>query len=140
VYEDSGYYINENEISGDTYSFNIMVHPVTGSAFSGVIQYEDADGATKNFLSNPPGTDLFIELNRGTDANHEYTVGSGYDTDDGNTVYFGGLAGGTYYLITQYTRSDGVRVGCNSPFFEIPPGETKQFDYTIPAGSWDSGQ
>jgi hypothetical protein len=140
VYEDSGYYINENEISGDTYLLNITVHPVTGSAFSGVIQYEDADGATKNFLSNPPGTDLFIELNRGTDDNHEYTVGSGYDTDDGSTVHFSSLAGGTYYLIFQYKRSDGVRIECRSPSFEIPPGETKQFDYTIPLSSCSSIQ
>ncbi|MFZ5916046.1 MAG: FecR family protein [Chloroflexota bacterium] len=140
VYEDSGYYINENEIIGDTYVLNIMVHPVTGSAFSGVIRYQDANGTTKNLLSNPPGTDLFIELNRVTDNNTEYTVGSGYDIDDGNTVYFGGLAGGTYYLIIQYTKPDGVRIGCVSPFFEISPGETKQFDYIIPADSWDSGQ
>jgi hypothetical protein len=140
VYEDSGHYINEDEISGDTYLLNITVHPVTGSAFSGVIQYEDADGTTRNFLSNPPGTGPFIELNRGTGGDHEYTVGSGYDTDDDSTVYFGGLAGGTYYLIIQYRRSDGVRIGCSSPSFEIPPGKTKQLDYTIPAGSWDSGQ
>jgi len=135
VYENSGYYINENETSGDLYLLDVTVHPVTGSAFSGVIQYEDADGATKNFLSSPPGTDLFVELNRGTDDNNEYTIGSEYFTDDGRAVYLSGLAGGTYYLIFQYKRSDGVRVGCSSPFFEIPPGETKQYDYTIPVSS-----
>ncbi len=131
VYENSGYYISENKISGDVCLLNVTVYPVTGSAFSGVIQYEDADGDTKNFLSTPLGPDHVIELNRGTGANHEYSIGSEYLTNDGNTVYLSGLAGGTYYLIFQYRRSDGVRVGCTSPSFEILPGETKRFDYTI---------
>lgn len=132
VYENSGYYINESEISGDVYSLDVTVHPVTGSAFSGVIRYKDADGATKNFLSSPLGPDHFIELSRGTSANHEYSIGFEYLTHDGSTVYLSGLAGGTYYLGFQYRRSDGVWVDCKSPSFEIPPGETKQFDYTIP--------
>jgi len=132
VYENSGYYIAENEISGDVYLLNVTVHPVTGSAFSGAIQYEDADGVTKDFLSSPRGPDHFIELNRGTSTNHEYTIGSEYFTDDGGRAYIGGLASGTYYLILQYVRSDGVRVATTSPSFEILPGETKQFDYTIP--------
>jgi hypothetical protein len=141
AYENSGYYINESEISSDTYLLNVTVHPVTGSAFAGVIQYEDADGVTKNFLSGPRGgPSRFIGLTRGTDTNPEYNIGSEYFTDDGSAVYLTGLAGGTYYLEFQYRRSDGVRVECRSPSFEIPPGETKQFDYTIPAGSWDSGQ
>jgi hypothetical protein len=130
MYENSGYYINE--ISGDVYLLNVTVYPVTGSAFSGVIQYEDADGATKNFLSSPLGPGRFIELNRGTGANHEYNIGSEYFTDNDNTVYLSGLAGGTYYLIFQYRRSDGVWVDRTSPSFEILPGETKQYDYTIP--------
>jgi hypothetical protein len=132
MYENSGYYINENEISGDVYLLNVTVHPVTGSAFSGVIQYEDADGVTKNFLSGPLGPGRFIELNRGTSANHEYSIGSEYFTDDGSTAYLSGLAGGTYYLVFQYRRSDGVWVDRTSPSFEILPGETKQYDYTIP--------
>jgi hypothetical protein len=132
MYENSGYYINENEISGDVYSLNITVYPVTGSAFAGVIQYEDADGATKNFLSSPLGPGRLIELNRGTSANQEYNIGSEYFTDNGNTVYLSGLAGGTYYLIFQYRRSDGVWVDHTSPSFEILPGETKHYDYTIP--------
>ena len=132
VYENSGYYINENEISGDVYSLNVTVYPVTGSAFSGEIQYEDSDGTIKNYLSRPLGPDHFIELNRGTSTNHEYTIGFEYLTNDGSRVYVNGLAGGTYYLRFQYRRSDGVWVDCTSPSFEIPPGETKQFDYTIP--------
>jgi len=135
VYENSGYYINENEISGDVYLLNVTVHPVTGSAFSGAILYEDAGGTTKNFLSSPPGSDRFIELNRGTVDNPEYTIGSEYFTDDGNTVHLSGLAGGTYFLAFQYRTSDGVKIGCESPSFDIPPGETKQFDYTIPLSS-----
>jgi len=132
VYENSGYHISENEISGDVYLLDVTVHPVTGSAFFGVIQYEDADGAIENFLSGPLGPDHFIELNRGTSAHHEYSIGSEYLTNDGSTVYLSGLAGGTYHLIFQYRRSDGVWVGCTSPSFEILPGETKQFDYIIP--------
>jgi hypothetical protein len=132
MYENSGYYINENKISGDVYLLNVTVYPVTGSAFTGVIQYKDADGATKNFLSSPLGPGRLIELNRGTSANQEYNIGSEYFTDNGNTVYLSGLAGGTYYLIFQYRRSDGVWVDRTSPSFEILPGETKQYDYTIP--------
>jgi hypothetical protein len=139
AYEHSGHYIEERRISGETYRLNVTVFPVTGSAFSGVIRYEDADGVTKNFVSYPPGTDPFIELNRATDGNWEYTINSGHITDDGSGVYHSNLAGGTYYLIFQYTGPDGVRVGCNSPFFEIPPGETLQFDYTIPWSSWEGG-
>lgn len=132
VYENSGYYINDNEINSDVYLLDVTVHPVTGSAFAGVIRYQDADGTTKNFLSSPLSPHHFIGLNRGTGANHEYCIGSEYFTDDGSAVYLSGLAGGTYYLEFQYRRSDGVRVYCTSPSFEIPPGETKQFDYTIP--------
>ena len=132
VYESSGYYIYANEISGDVYFLNVTVHPVTGSAFSGVIQYEDADGVTKNFLSSPLGLGHYIELMRGTSANREYPLGSEYFTNDGSRVYLGGLAGGTYYLAFQYRRSDGVWVETTSPSIEILPGETKQFDYTIP--------
>ena len=108
------------------------MHPVTGSAFSGGIQYEDSDGTTKNYLSRPLGSDHFIELNRGTSTDREYTIGAEYLTSNGSRVYVNGLAGGTYYLIFQYRRSDGVWVDRTSPSFEILPGETKRFDYTIP--------
>jgi len=140
VYENSGYHISENEISSDIYLLNVTVYPVTGSAFVGVIQYEDADGATKNFLSRPLGPGRFVGLNRGTSAEHEYSIGSEYFTHDGSAVYLSGLAGGTYHLEFQYIRSDGVRVGCTSPSIVIPPGETKRFDYTIPASSCDIAQ
>jgi len=132
VYENSGYYIFTNEISGDVYVLNVTVHPVTGSAFSGVIQYEDADGTIKNYLPSPLGPDHFIALNRGSSTNHEYAIGSEYVTNDGSRVYLGGLAGGTYYLHIKYRRSDGVWVETTSPSIEILPGETKQLDYTIP--------
>ena len=135
MYEGSGYYINENEIRSSTYSLNITVHPVTGSALSGVIQYEDTDGVTKNYLSSPIDPDHFIELNRGTADNIEYTVGFEGTIEDGGAMYIGNLAGGTYYFIFQYTRSDGVRVGCESPSIIIPTGKIKQFDYTIPLSS-----
>jgi len=132
VYENSGYYINGSEISGDEYVLDVTVHPVTGSAFSGVILYEDADGVTKNYLSTPLGPEHFIELDRGASPDHEYSIGSEYLTNDGTAIYLDGLAGGRYYLQFQYRRSDGVRVAGTSPSFEIPPGETKRFDYTIP--------
>ncbi|MCP4543623.1 MAG: hypothetical protein GY832_41450 [Chloroflexi bacterium] len=132
VYETSGYYINENEINGDVYLLDVTVYPVTGSAFSGVIQYKDADGATENLLSSPGH---HIGLIRGSETVQEYSIGSEHSTDNGSTVYFSDLAGGTYYLELQYKKSDRVRVRCTSPSFGIPPGETKQYDYTIPASS-----
>jgi hypothetical protein len=153
MYENSGYYIIEeisgdvhllfegyrrshfayyHDESGDVYSLDVTVHPVTGSAFSGVIRYEDADGATKNYFASPLGPDHRIELNRGTSpADHEYTIGEDF-TSDGSKGYLDGLAGGTYYLIFQYRRPDGVWVDRTSPSFEILPGEIKQYDYTIP--------
>lgn len=153
VYENSGYYIIDersgdvhllwegysrshfayyHDESGDVYSLDVTVHPVTGSAISGTIRYEDADGATKNFFASPPGPEHRIELNRGTSpANHEYTISNSF-TSDGGKGHLDGLAGGTYYLILQYKRSDGVWVDHVSPSFEILPGETKQYNYTIP--------
>ena len=65
-------------------------------------------------------------------ANSEYCIGSEYFVDDGSAAYLSGLAGGTYYLQFQYRRSDGVWVERTSPSFEILPGETKQYSYTIP--------
>ena len=138
TYEESGYYFEEREIIGDTHLLNVTVYPVTGSAFYGTIQYEDADGVTKNYLSSPPGPDRFIDINRGTGDNQVYIVGEPI-SDDGNAIYFSNLAGGTYYLLIRLITSDGVLVFCHSPSFEIPPGETKQFDYTIPLSScWDA--
>jgi hypothetical protein len=153
VYENGGYYIvNEksgdvhvlsdgdprpdfghtHDGSGDTYSLNVTVHPVTGSALVAVIQYEDTDGATKNYFSKPLGPDRRIELNRATSpADPGYTIGDCF-TSDGSEGYLNGLAGGTYYLIFQFIRSDGVATGHTSPAFEIGPGETKRFEYTIP--------
>jgi hypothetical protein len=132
VYENSGYYIFTSAISGDSYVLNVTVHPVTGSAFSGVIQYEDADDTTKDFLSSPLGPDHFVAITRGTPTNPEYAIGFEYHRIVGNTIVWDGLAGGTYFLDFQYRRSDGVWVAATSPSFEILPGETKQFDYTIP--------
>jgi hypothetical protein len=153
MYENSGYYIiNEksgdvhllsdvdprpdfryhHDESGDVYSLNVTVHPVTGSALVAVIYYEDADGAMKNYFSKPLGPDHRIELNRATSpANPGYTIGDSF-TSDGSEGYLNSLAGGTYYLIFQFIRSDGVATGHTSPAFEIGPGETKRFEYTIP--------
>ena len=154
-YESSGYYIiNEksgdvhllSEVdprpdftyyqdgSGDVYSLDVTVHPVTGSALVAVIDYEDADGAIKNYFSKPLGPDHGIELNRATvPADPGYTIGGSF-TSDGSEGYLNGLAGGTYYLVFQFIRSDGVATTHTSPAFEIGPGETKQFEYTIPYG------
>jgi hypothetical protein len=154
VYENSGYYIvNEksgkvhlpsdaggrsdfrytHDGSGDIYSLDVTVHPVTGSALVAVIHYEDADGTVKNYFSKPLGPDRFIELNRvASPADPGYTIGAEYFTSDGSNGYLKGLAGGTYYLVFQFARSDGVATGHTSPAFEIGPGETKRFEYTIP--------
>ncbi|MCP4425229.1 MAG: hypothetical protein GY803_12100 [Chloroflexi bacterium] len=154
AYENSGYYIIKKtdedartlfkemgfshftyhpDESGDTYELDIVMHPVSGSAFSGVVWYEDADGTTKNYFASPLDNNHGIELNRGTDpANHEYTVGNQF-TSDGSEGYMGDLAGGMYYLMFQFIRSDGMAAGCMITDIEIPPGETKQFDLTIPA-------
>jgi hypothetical protein len=154
MYENSGYYIiNEksgdvhllsdadprpdfqhtHDGSGDIYSLDVTVHPVTGAALVAVIHYEDADGTTKNYFSKPLGPDRFIELSRAASpANPGYTIGAEYFTSDGSNGYLRGLAGGTYNLAFQFVRSDGVAVGHTSPAFEIGPGETKRFEYTIP--------
>jgi hypothetical protein len=132
VYENKGYHINADEISGDSYSMDVTVHPVTGSALSAGIQYEDADGTIKNYLDTPLGPDHFVDLHRESDDKRAYPIGFEYLSHDGSRVYLNGLAGGTYYLIFQYRRSDGTWVAGRTPSFEIAPGETRRFDYTIP--------
>jgi len=153
VVENSGYYII-NEASGDVhvlcdgeprpdfrysrdgsddiYSLDVTVHPVTGSALVAVIDYEDADGAVKNYFSKPLGPDHRIEINRAPGPAHPgYTIGDHF-TSDGSEGYVGDLAGGTYELLFQFVRSDGVATTHTSPAFEIDPGEAKRFEYTIP--------
>jgi len=152
-YEESGYYILEgggahllfigggnsrthfstsHDQGGYTYTFDVTVHRVTNSALCAAIQYLDVDGVIKNYLSESLGPDHRIELNRGTSHpnGHEYTITDAF-TSDGHKACLGGLAGGTYYLLFQYIRSDGMGVTCVTPSFEILPGETKQFEYTI---------
>ena len=122
-YHDQGRYI---------YTLDVTVHRVTNSALCAAIQYKDADGVIKNYLSKRLGPNHRIELNRGTShpAGHEYTIRDDF-TSDGRKACLRVLAGGTYYLIFQYIRSDGIGVECVSPSFEISSGETKQFEYTI---------
>lgn len=132
AYENSGYYLRPSDIPGDAYALNATVYPVSGSAFVGTIQYEDADGTISNYLSSPLGPDHFVGLDRGTDASHEYSIGFEYLTYEGGQVHANGLAGGTYYLFFQHRRSDGTWTEATSPSFQIPPGETTQFDYTFP--------
>jgi len=134
VYENSGYGIEAHQISGNVHVLNVTVHAVTGSAFSGAIQYEDVDGSIKSFYSPPfthsePGH--LMSLRRGIPGNTEYGIGGEYCEIAGGTVEWHGLAGGTYYLSFTYRRLDGVMVNCNSPVFEIPPGGTKRLEYTI---------
>jgi hypothetical protein len=152
-YEESGYYIMEeggahllfigggnsrthfdySENNGRyTYTLDVTVHRVTEAALCAAIQYKDADGVIKNYFSESLGPDHRIEINRGTShpAGHEYTLSEGF-TSDGNQACMQGLAGGTYYLLFQYIKSDGAAVTCVSPSFEIPPAETKQFEYMI---------
>ena len=124
VYHNQGRYV---------YSLDVTVRRVTNSALCAAIQYQDSDGVVKNYLSASLGPDHRLELNRGTShpAGHEYTIGDGGFTNDGRQACLGGLAGGPYYLIFQYIQSDGSGVTCTGPSFEIPPGETKQYEYTI---------
>jgi hypothetical protein len=134
VYENAGYWVAENEISGDEFVLNVTVHPVTGSAFSGVIRYEDMDGSTESFYSHPftkqePGH--FIELFRGTPDNREYPIGGEYCKIYDDIVEWDGLAGGTYFLEFTYRRRDGVLLRCTSPPIQVPSGETQHFQYTI---------
>jgi len=134
TYEESEYWINEYEITGDAYVLNVTVHLVTGSAFCGMIQYEGANGSIIDFYSPPlnqPQADHLIELWRGTPDNAEYPIGCSYGTISDSTVEYSGLAGGTYFLQFTYRRHDGVLLQCRSPSFEIPPGETKRFEYMI---------
>jgi hypothetical protein len=134
AYENSGYYIEAHEIKSDIRILDVTVHAVTGSVFSGTIQYEDVDGSIKGFYSPPftksePGH--FIELVKGNPDNIEYNIGSEYSRINGGTIEWPSLAGGIYHLRFTYRRLDGVLVRCASPAFEIPPGETKNLEYTI---------
>ena len=135
TYENSVYWIGVDEIKGDLYVLDAQVYPVTGSAFCGAIQYQDADGAIKSFYAPPftaPEPGHVLELHRGiSEENHEYGIGVEHCTIDGNGTTWNGLAGGTYYVTFTYRMSDGVMVHCSSPSFDIPPGETRQFEYTI---------
>jgi len=134
AYENRGSYIEAHQISSDVYVLNVTVHTVTGSVFSGAIQYEDVDGSIKSFYSPPftqsePGH--VIELFRGPPDNIEYGIGSEYGRIVDGTVEWPGLAGGIYRLKFTYRRLDGVLVRCDSPAFEIPSGSTKRLEYTI---------
>jgi hypothetical protein len=134
AYENSGYHIEAQRISDNVHVLNVTVHAVTGSVFSGVIQYEDVDGSIKSFYSHAftrPELGHYIGLLRGTPGNRGYGIGSEYARIVGSTTEFSGLAGGIYFLEFFFRRLDGVWVHCTSPSFEIPPGETKHFEYTI---------
>ena len=132
-YENSGYHIDAKGMvmSGDLFYLDVTVYPVTGSAFVGIIQYVDSDGTTKNFFSNP---DNWIGIERGTAPHREYLIGAEYYSIDKTTgeLSIPGLAGGTYYLSGHCFKSNLSEVRFNSSSFQIPPGETKRFDYTVP--------
>ena len=134
AYENSGYYIEAHEIKSDVRILDVTVLAVTGSVFSGTIQYEDVDGSIKGFYS-PSFTQAepghFIELFRGNPDKIEYGIGGEYGRINGGTIEWSGLAGGIYHLKFTYRRLDGVLVRCYSPSFEIPSGGTKDLDYTI---------
>lgn len=53
AYENSGYYLEAREVKNDIHKLNVTVHAVTGSVFSGTIQYEDVDGSVKGFYAPP---------------------------------------------------------------------------------------
>lgn len=125
---------NEDETGGTLCVLNVTLYPVTGSTLHALVQYEDADGTTKSLYSSRCRPGYFIGLNRGTGPdNHVYSAaGCQYvQLRDGMGIYEG-LAGGIYYMNFDYVRSDGVEVHGAIPPFEIPPGETKLLEYTIP--------
>ena len=133
-YESSGYFIEANEIRNNIHVFNVIVHPVTGSFFSGIIKYEDFDGSIKNFYFPPfnrPEPGHVIILLRGKMDNIEYDLGTEYGKISGEKIEWSGLAGGFYLLDFTYRRLDGVLVQCKSPVFEILPESTYFMEYTI---------
>ena len=134
AFENSGHHIEAHRIRSNDHILNMTVHAVTGSVFSGKIQYEDADGSIKDFYSPPftmdePGHS--ISLVRGNPDNIEYAIGGEYGRLSNGRIEWRGLAGGIYYLEFIYRRLDGVLMRCNSPVFEIPTGGTKQLEYLI---------
>jgi hypothetical protein len=134
VYENSGYHIPIDTISGNEATLDVTVYPVTGSVLSGLIRFEDLDGSIKNFYGPgiEPRPDRFIALVRGANFdNAEYNIGSEYYSIEGNRLIVPGLAGGTYYLEFYFSKSDGVLRYCTSPALELPAGDTMEFDYTI---------
>lgn len=134
LYESSGYYIEAENVTGNPYILDVTVHAVTNSVFSGVIQYEDVDGAIRSFYSPPfmkPEPGHSIELFRGGPEQPEYGLGGEYARFENGMIEWSGLAGGTYHLLFNFRLSNGVLVQCTSPAFEILPGETKHMDYTI---------
>lgn len=130
TYEESEYWIENSEITGDVHVLDVTVHPVTGSTLSAEIQYEDEDGIVKDFLPTM-APDHLVELFRGMHENYEYPMGSVYSSIMGNSVRWDRLAGGTYFFQFTYRRRDGVLLQCWSPSFGILPGEAKQVEYTI---------
>ena len=128
AYENSGYYLEAREVKSDIRKLDVTVHAVTGSVFSGTIQYEDVDGSIKGFYAPPftqsePGH--FIELVRGSPDKIEYNIGGEYGRINGGTIEWSGLAGGIYHLRFTYRMLDGVLVRCSSPAFEIPPARNE---------------
>jgi tRNA A-37 threonylcarbamoyl transferase component Bud32 len=130
-FEERDYWIEENEIGGDVFYLDATLYPITGSALTAALQREYSDGSMENFLSRRLSPDHFIELWRGTPDNREYPIGSKYAEISSATAEWRELAGGIYFLEFTDRRLDGVLVRCTSPAFEIPPGETKHFEYTI---------
>jgi hypothetical protein len=130
-YENCGYYFwNANLYFEDTYTLNIVVYPVTNSGIIGEIMFVDSDGMMKNLVE---WEDSVIELNRGTSlgSGHEYTIGSEYGEIIEGKIQFTGLAGGTYFFIFQFTKTNGQYVDRKSSPFNIPLGETLNYQFTV---------
>lgn len=130
-FEERDYWIEENEIGGDVYCLDATLYPITGSALTAAIRREYTDGSIESFPSRRLAPDHFIELWRGTPDNREYPIGTKFARIHANTAEWHELAGGIYFLQFTDRNLDGVLLRCTSPAFEIPPGETKHFEYTI---------
>jgi len=134
AFENAGYSVEARQVSSDLRMLDVTIHPMTKSALAAVVKYEDVDGFVKDFYAPPfaePEPGHYIQLYRGSPSKAEYTIGGEYGRISGAAEKWAGLAGGSYFLSFTYRRQDGVVVQCNSPAFQILPGETKRLQYTI---------
>lgn len=130
-YENCGYnFLDVNTYYDYIYTLDIVVYPVTESGIKGDIKFVDSDGVTKNLVEWP---DSFIGLERGSNltTGHEYSIGSEYGEIIDGKIRYTGLAGGTYFFVFHFNKSNGNYVDENSDPILIPEGEILNYQYTV---------